>query len=164
MNGQVTFIKTDNGTHPPAKWAEVCCSELIVISTESAPDSPARKLELQVLELLENYFTNVQASEIAGLDEDGDGKLESPLDGHEHDPEEIVTGVVGMLLGTAWEEHSKRKDFQQRIREVVTKYTILCQDVERSTWADKNPSEQAEAWKNARTNLGVTQAHTFNQE
>lgn len=158
------FIITDGGTHSPEKWAELTASELVDSAKESDPNAPIRKIENGVIDILSEYYTHVREAEVAGLDTDGDGILESPIDGFEHDPEEIVTKVVALMAGTPFETHSKRQDFQDRIRLVVTRHTVLVKDVERSHWADHNPSDVSAAWHSHRRDHGILAAHQFKQE
>jgi len=158
---QPKIMITNGGPHPAEKWAELSASEIIVIAEGADSDSAraGRRLELKFIDIFEEYHKQVQAAERAHLDADGDGRLESPLDGKEHDPEEVVAACVEAAKGTPFEAHFLREDVQNRIRTVATHHAALSMDVERSWHADRSDSEAAQTWKKDRTELGLGLAH-----
>lgn len=137
---------TNGGTHPPEKWAELSAAEIIQVGENPV----GRKLELKILDALETFFTHVQETEKAQLDEDGDGRLESPIDGQEHDAEEVIAEIMKAAEGTEFAAHFQRPEVHQHIRNVLAHHAALTMDVERSWFADSSDTEAAAKFRNSR--------------
>lgn len=152
---------TNGDSHPASVYAELSASEIIAIPQDAdGPNAKAgRRLELQLLDILEVYYDHVIAAEKAKLDEDGDGRLESPLDGKEHDPSEVITQIQAITKGGPFEEHFLKPEVTANIVNVLNHHVMVTQDVERSWYADENVSDITEAWKIARQEKGIQLAH-----
>lgn len=158
---QPKIMITNGGPHPAEAWAELTAGEIIQIAEDNSSDmaKAGRRLELKIIDVLEGFYVNVQAAEEAHLDADGDGRLESPLDGKEHDPTEVVSGIAAAAAGTPFASHFARPDVAQRIRDVVAHHAGLAMDVSRSWYADGTDSAKAQVWKANRQEVGMGLAH-----
>lgn len=152
---------TNGGEHPASAWAELSSNEIISIdpTSQSTNAQIGRMLELKIMMALEEYYTHVIEAEHAQLDADGDGRLESPLDGGEHDPEEVILKIQELTKGTPFEAHFLSENAVNNITNVLAHHSALAMDVARSTYADSAGTAKAEAWKEARAELGIGAAH-----
>lgn len=155
------ILITDGGEHPASTWAELSTSEIIQVNKESqTPEATVgRKLELQIMIAVETFYDHVIAAEHAQLDADGDGRLESPLDGAEHDAQEVIDQIQKITTGTVFAQHFLKEEVVQNIRNVLAHHAALAMDVARSTFADGSNTKEAAAWKEARNELGIGEAH-----
>jgi hypothetical protein len=128
---------TNGGPHPAYKWAELSASEIIQVSKDADSDVArvGRRLELKFIDILEDFHQNVIAAEKAQLDEDGDGRLESPIDGKEHDAESLIEDLQAAAADTPFADHFKQEFVKQNIRNVVAHHAANIMAIERSYFA-----------------------------
>jgi len=163
---------TNNGVHPSDRWAAMTASEICdliqINETSASPEAiAARKakprLELDLADLLETFHANVQKHERELLAAHGDAHLVTPLDpsaGEVDTPQEVVAEIVKIAAKTPFGAHFALPQVQEVVRGIVDHHFALSIDIERSTWADKNPdSETAKAYRLARNDHGPRLVH-----
>ena len=147
----VYVMKTDGGSHPPEKWAEVTASQIVQIA-ESAPEgrsAEARALRDKIVAVLTDHHGRAQDKEKAALAEHGHARLGHDLDPSEH-IDDALPAVVAAANGTSFAEHFARPDVQDYLRRVLHKDFGTAMHIERSWHADRNPdAPEAAAFRGA---------------
>lgn len=184
---QPRVMITNGGVHDAAKWAAVTASEIVdliqigegpisqadadklgktideILAGRAAARKAKPRLELDIADLVETFHANVQKHERDLLAANGDAQLVAPLDpagGDVDTPEEVVAGIVALAAKTPFGAHCALPAVQAMLATIVSNHFSLSMDIERSTWADKNPdSETTKAYRAARTEHGPRNAH-----
>lgn len=136
----VGVLATDGGPHSAEKWAGATASQIIQIGADASGKqaAEARRLELQVLDILEKAHADLQAYERKRLTRDGTERL-----GFDIVPEKHMDDPVALILAAAaaspFAEHFAREEVQAYVRSVVGSHFATSIHIERSWKADANP-------------------------
>lgn len=107
---QLRILKTDNGTHPPEKWALHTADAVFDIS--SIADSErvilARRAHADIAAALHAVYVRVQNEEKAALQSGTHSELHVQADA-----DEALAGLLDAVKGTPWEEHYACENVQQ---------------------------------------------------
>jgi hypothetical protein len=147
---QVGILTTDGGPHSATKWAAHTAGQIIEVAASASGEQAldGRRLELEVMDILEHHHGMVQEREKAKL-----ASGEHDFD-HVHDPNEHVdlTGIVEAICDagkkTKWADHFSKPETVDYIRRVVGVDLATNMQIERFWYADRNPEDhKAKAYK-----------------
>lgn len=129
---QLGILVTDHGKHSAEKWAAHTAGHIIQIATTAAGAQAieGRKLELQIIEILEKHHSDVMAHEQKCLAEDGVDRHDEP-----HEPEAFADGgladIVAAAAGTQFESHFADPETVLHIAKVLHEHFAASMDIER---------------------------------
>jgi hypothetical protein len=137
---QMGIMITNGGTHPPEKWAAMTASQIIQVSSTAVGAAAAvgRRLELKILDILEEAHARVQGIEKNALGNIGIDYLAGPLDPREH-VEAPLQAIVEAAKGTPHEAHFALETTKDYLRKVLAQHFGTAMHIERSTYADGMP-------------------------
>ncbi len=149
----IGILVTNNGPHPPEKWAEATASHIVDIADHVAGErrGAAIKLQAAIIDVLETHHATVQTGERAKIDEHGADRLAHPLDPGEHlSLDGAVKEIVAAAKGTPWEADFAASAMTDHLRTLLGSHFCTSMHIERSWHADRNPdTEQARAFRAA---------------
>lgn len=149
---RVSILKTDGGPHSPGKWATATAGQIIEIAASASADQEAegRRLELQIIDILEKYHSLVQESERNALETKGSGHLD-----HYHNPnihvnvQEVVNEIVTAGRTTQWAPHFENQEVVNHIYNTIATDMATSMHIERQYHCDRNPNDEvAQSYKN----------------
>lgn len=143
------ILVTDNGPHPPEKWA-MTTAEMLVDIDPTNMDGPrlmqAQKLQLAVAEALVPHHTMVQSDEKSNIAANAD-HISTPHDVEQY-LDRAVDDIVAASRDTLWAAHFAEPDVQSAIKQTLRSHFATAQHIERLWHADRNPScEVAQQYK-----------------
>lgn len=150
---QVGILATEGGPHSAAQWAVVTAGQIIQIAQTAEGDvaSAARRLELKILDILEEAHGAVQRVETDRLREFGGERLLRPM-AIAKKVEAPFQAILKATEGTPFTEHFAQDEVQDRLRRVLGSHFATAMQIERSWHADTNPDlPEAQAFKAAQT-------------
>ena len=156
----VGIMCTNGGTHSAGKWATVTAGHIVQIAegSDSAESAIGRKLELSIIDILEQHHQIVQDGERSVLESEGVDRLHHEYDAHEHcSVAEIVAEIVAAAtaLGNAKiAEHFAKPEVVGYVTETLTNHFAMSMNIERQWYADKSSDPKAVAF-NAAQNAGA---------
>lgn len=137
----VGVMVTNGGAHPPEKLAAVTAGQIISIATgiEGTAAIEGRKLELKILEILEEVHKTVQNSERDELSKGkGHARLDDRLDVHAY-IQPTVDKIVAAAATTIHKEHFENPEVLAHVYRVVGQQLTNNMHIERLWHADRNP-------------------------
>lgn len=149
------LLKTDNGPHPPDKWAIFTAEEIFDTSKLTNGGAwgyrliEAKRVQLAVASALESVHRRIAEAEKVALGADGGARIAQPHDG-EAFVEEGLAAALTALKGTEWEAHFGAPDVQAGARKVLAHHFVTNQHVERLWHLDRNPGTPGAAAYRAR--------------
>lgn len=135
---------TNGGPHSAAKWAEVTAKQIIDIGKDAVGPSAmaGRKLELDVLNILEAAHAEVQTAERAKFAKIGTALLDGVIDpGEDADLDGVVDSIVAASVGSDFEAHFAKQEVQAYLRTMIGQHFATSMYVERSWIAEENPTD-----------------------
>jgi hypothetical protein len=129
---QLGILVTDNGKHSAEKWAVHTASSIIQIAASAAGVQAieARKLELNVLNILEVRHKEAMDYERAELEKDGIARQAQPCD-PEAFADTALAEIVAASQGTRFEEHFKNPETVLHIARVLHEHFAASMTIER---------------------------------
>jgi hypothetical protein len=141
------FLITNNGPHPPEKWAMTTSETIFDLSATSMMGESllkAQKMRILIAECLLPHHMNVQSNEKKNLlDND---YIISPHDVSDY-VEKATSDIVSISKGTPWESHFSDLKVQEAVKIVLANHFSTVQHIERLWYADTNASVQAKTYK-----------------
>ena len=133
----VTVMTTDGGPHSAEKWAVTTAGAIIKIGADASGrnESEARKLELAIIDALEDAHGDVQAHERWKIAEHGHERLSHALDPSPH-VDGPFEAILALGLASAWAEHFAKPETQAGIRNVLANHFASSMHIERKWHAD----------------------------
>lgn len=134
----VSLLITNDGPHPPEKWAGVTSSQIIDIAA-SAPNAlykEAREFEAKIQDVLTHHHQNIQDRERRLLKEQGSPRLAEPM-GHDQDVEDCVGDICDMAKKTSFADHFAKPDVQQYLTRLLREHFHHNALIERQYHADR---------------------------
>ncbi len=122
------FMKTDGGPHPADLWAVKTSAQIVQLMPTAG--SEARKLELQIIEALEECHAKVQNEERAKLEEFGEDRLTQPLDPTEH-MLTAMRSIMKVANATSFKEHFVQQSIHEYLRNVLGQHFATSMQIER---------------------------------
>ncbi len=138
------FLVTNNGTHPPEKWAMLIAETIFDLSETSMSGESllkAQKMRVLIAECLVPHCTNTQNHEKDNLVK----AKEHALSPHEVDiyVNNAMNDIVAASKATPWENHFANVDVQHAAKFIIKQNFITIQHIERLWFADKNQGNVA---------------------
>lgn len=150
----VKFLITNNGTHPPYKWAEITADTILdLIQIDDTPTedeavlaarAEANRAKINVrpvlFNLLEGEFEKAQKDERKMLARHGGKRLDANLT-----PEiatrldDVMPKLQTAFAATPFADHFAKHEVVQVLRNIVGQHIGNNMHIERSVHADKNP-------------------------
>jgi len=147
----VGILATDGGPHSAEAWAGVTASQIIQVAADASGvrATDARRLELQVLDILAGFHAGLQAYERKRLDDSRNGVARCSFDivpeKHIDDP---LAAIVAAAQGGQFASHFNDADVQAHIRQVLGSHFATSIQIERSWKADSQPdAEESRAFR-----------------
>ena len=135
------ILVTDNGPHPPEKWA-MSTAEMIVDIDPTHMDGPrlmqAQKLQLAVAEVLVSHHAMVQSDEKSNIAANVE-HIAGPHDVEQY-LDKAVDDIARTARGTPWEAHYAEPEVQSAVKQTLRSHFGTAQHIERLWHADRNPS------------------------
>ncbi len=137
---QPTILITDGGPHGADKWAVVTAGQIISIAagSESAGAIAGRRLELQVLDILERHYGSLQTGERGKLTAEGDDRIAAPLGGGDL-CEPVVDEIIAAAAASVFVEHFAKPEVREHIHTLLHTHADNALAIERSWHARRNP-------------------------
>lgn len=151
MSG-MAFLVTNNGPHPPEKWADMTTrmiGDLIVIEP-SAPTQAVidkRTLETALFTLLIDLHQKMQDAEKANI---LNGGMLSEIDPSKQ-ANAAADQIIALTVDTPFAEHFTKPEVRQHIYAVVGQHFADSMYIERSWQADRDPGNPASKEFRAKT-------------
>lgn len=97
--GGAQILITNNGAHPPRKWAEIIASEVIVVADDAASELQiaGAALREKIMEVVEPHFAEAHDAE-----EHSHHETEMHSDPH---VSQMIDAIIDAAQGTPWEAH-----------------------------------------------------------
>jgi hypothetical protein len=129
---QLGILVTDHGKHSVEKWAAHTASHIIQIASNAAGVQAieARKLELKIIDVLEEHHGAVMEHEQGKLAEHGIERHDHPHE-PEHFADEALLKILAAADGTRFEEHFAQSATVQHISKVLHEHFAASMDIER---------------------------------
>ncbi|QAY96716.1 hypothetical protein CWB41_14050 [Methylovirgula ligni] len=142
---QVGLLITNGGPHSAEKWAAASAAQIIQIGAEAkgVEALEGRKLELKIIDLLEDHHAAVQTAERDALKDDPAARLETAIDPEGHDLDTKVEAIATLARGTPFEAHFASDTVKRHVREVLASHFATSIHIERSWHRDRNPAPAA---------------------
>ena len=142
---QVGILKTDNGPHSAADWAEATSGFIFTIAENISGEkrTSALKLQAAVVDILEKHHDAVQAGERLFIEsEHYHGANDLAI--HEHtDLDEAVDEIIKAGQATPWVAEFSAPEMPGKIRDILVSHLASNMHIERSWHADRNPEHPA---------------------
>ena len=137
---QPVIMKTDGGPHEADYYAGCAAAEIVQIeaSAVGADAIKGRKLENQIIDILERFHQNVLDEEKKLIKEDPDRLLTHP-DPYEHGLEEAVDEIIEVGKASKWGHLFSAPSAKTMIKAVVGKHMATCMVITRAYHLDDNP-------------------------
>lgn len=138
----VGVMITNGGTHPPEKYAAMTAGQIIQIGqgVTGAQAMFGRRLELKVLDILEDAHREVQADEKKSIETDGSNVLEKTLDPMPY-VDKPLKEIIAASKGTPFEAHFALDTTQDYLRRLLRQHFGTAMHIERKTFADTIPGD-----------------------
>jgi hypothetical protein len=156
---QPRLLITDNGKHPPEKWAMFTVEGLLEIDANSPNATAGLRLKADMVDVLSRSFDAVMVTERAALAGDSNARYAASLTPEIDSVDEAVDALIKCADGTPFETFYREPGKRDAVKGVVAHHFALAIDIERSTHADQNPSDGAKDYQEARREKGMHQAH-----
>jgi hypothetical protein len=150
----VGVLKTDGGPHPAETWAQITASQIIDIGSGASDVrlQEAREFENKLVQILTGHHTEVQASERAGLDQEGPARLVTEIDTSDH-LDSALGDVIALARGTSFAAHFAKPEVRAYLTRLLHEHFHHSMHIERSWHADANADhEHSIAFKQRATN------------
>lgn len=136
----VGVMITNGGTHSPEKWAAMTAGQIIQIGEQATGTAVAhaRKMELKVLDILEDAHREVQEREKEALAQVGPQYLLQDIDPSRY-VEKPVIKIIEASAGSPYERHFALEEVKIYLRNLLRQHFGTAMHVERSTFADQIP-------------------------
>jgi len=130
---QVGILCTNGGTHSPEKWAAASAGQLIQIAAEATGEQAiaGRRLELQLLDILERHHKIVQDEEKLALKEEGVAHYEHPIDVSNH-VFDAFDEIMSSTKSSHFAEHFSDPIVQGHVLDVIRKDMQTIIEIERA--------------------------------
>jgi hypothetical protein len=135
------FLVTDDGPHPPEKWAEVTADHIIAISEQAEETKvvEAQRFREKLVDLLTRLHDSTQKNERGQLEAEGVGRLAAELDPGEEDLEGPAGEIIQLAAGFSFEDHFQKPETKEHLKNVLRSHHASQVFIERSWHADRNP-------------------------
>lgn len=146
----ILTMRTDNGPHPPEKWAVTTASHIMPVTDEMAGTHliAAHKLQFQISEILVPYHQGVFDHEVNELKSRGGARLFEPIHTNQDFVDEVLDKIVQAAKGTPWEKNFSNPEMQDNVRQTLNSHFNTVRHIHRSLHADRNMHlEEARAFK-----------------
>lgn len=151
-----TLMITNNGTHPPDKWADVTTEAILNLIdvkedsvSESAIEARQAKRDLRpvLFDIFNGHHEGVQAREkdaLAKIKKHAEARAhcEKPLGLHEDVPSTLEE-VNAALKSTPFAAHFAQPHVQDVLRAIIGQHSATVLDIERRTHADRLAKKEA---------------------
>jgi hypothetical protein len=128
---------TDNGPHPPEKWAMTTAETIFDTGSLVSVDRQlhAKKLQVAIAEALLPHHTNLQVFEKQKLKDD----ISHIHSAYSHDLDTVMADIIAASKNTFWETHFAKEEVQAAVRDILTNHFSTSQHIERLWHADIHP-------------------------
>lgn len=154
----IGLMVTNGGAHPPEKLAAMTVSQLIQIASNAtgAAVNEGRKLELKIIEILEDAHRLVQSRERDELTKGkGHARLDDRLDINDV-LEPTVASILAAAATTHYKDHFQQQHVRDHVRQVVGQQLTNNMHIERLWHADRNPNRpESKRYKERHANVQV---------
>lgn len=159
-NPAFRILTTDNGKHPPDKWAAFTADDLISVDGNSDKAAAGHRLKADIIDLLTKSFDAVQKTEMERLAADPGTQYASPITPEIDTVEEVVDAIVALADKTSFASFYQGPGRREAVTDVIRHHLALAIDIERSHHADQKPNDKASReFQRARTDHGIGRAH-----
>ncbi len=120
---QIGVLTTDYGKHSPEKLAVATAGQIIDIGASASGQQAmsARKLENEIIDILEQHHIGVGEAEVRKLEEDP-SHLVSHLDPGPHIPD-TYDKIIAATMKSTHREWFEKPEVQEHIRQVLASWT-----------------------------------------
>ena len=131
------FLVTNGGPHSPETWAVATAESIFVIGpdVEGARLFQAKRLQMQIAEVLVTHHKTIQDAERAALQGDKAARIgiayEADAAEAKAEADQIIAAMQDVLKGTPWEEQYKNPDVMQAAQTVIASHIMTLKDIER---------------------------------
>lgn len=134
---QFKIITTDNGKHSDMKMAVTCAQDLVEDSAKlSGQDAiEMRKLENQIVDILEPHFRGLADREMAGIAGKGHEWLAEPLHAHPDTVQAMKAAVLAAYEASPFGAKMDKAMVAANVHEVVSKFIRDGQNMHRDWFA-----------------------------
>lgn len=135
----IGIMLTNGGTHPPEKWAVVTAGQIIQIGDNPSINAvAARRMELNILNILEEAHGAVQDAEKLAIATKGSDHLDINIDPTPF-IEKPLNAIIAVSKGTPFEAHFANPRIADYLRTLLGQHFGTAMHIERNTFADKIP-------------------------
>lgn len=133
---QFGILKTDNGKHSDEKLAVATAGDIIQVAAESVSKEAidARKLEIKIIEILEDHHKKVSESEMGALTSDP-AHIATSLDPRPHLDDTCVE-ILKAADESPFAEWFKRPDVRENVVTSVARWTATNMSIHRDWHGD----------------------------
>jgi len=155
----VGVMITNGGTHPPEKYAAMTAGQIIQIGQNAAGAAAVigRRMELKILDILEEAHSELQSIEKAAIAQFGSDVLTANIDPSVH-VDKPLAAIIETAKNTPYEAHFALETTRDYLRRLLLQHFGTAMHIERKTFADTIPGDpKAQAYIEKTTN-GVASA------
>lgn len=148
----ITNGNENGGIHPSDKWAVITAEQICGVNPDpAAPNAlAAKRLQLQIAEILMPHHQGVSNSEKGHLKALGDDHLDTP-----HDPipaaERALADVIAAYQSTPFAAKTNDPAWRAVVGGLLATHFATSADIERQWHCHRNPSEKAKAFLAAKS-------------
>lgn len=144
---QMGILITDNGPHPPDKWAVATAEHIFPISPMIAKDRlmDAKKIQLAIAEALVSHHGDNIAAEQSALAARGADRFGEPFTPEDATQKALET-VVSVMANSPWKDKTLDPEWQGAVRSILASHFATAQQIERQWHAHRNPGERSDAF------------------
>jgi hypothetical protein len=146
---QVGFMITNNGGHPPEKWADMTTETILGLLVDGNPEDGSeqavaarrakRELGLKLFDIFAFHHKRVMTEEVAHLRNNAKSRIkaaaEKGLDPSPHMT--VMDEVFAALAATPWSQHFEKPEVQQALRNIIGQHTADVMHHEHRYHADR---------------------------
>lgn len=131
------FLVTNGGPHSPETWAVATAESVFVIGpdVEGARLFQAKRLQMQIAEVLVAHHKSIQETERAALQSDKAARIgiayEADAAEAKAEADEIIAAIQTVLKDSPWEAQYSNPDTMQAAQTVIASHIMTLKDIER---------------------------------
>ena len=142
---RVGIMVTNNGSHPPEKWASESAAQLVdIIQLEPsamgyhALVAEKARLAGKFEKALVPHFKKIQDREKDKLEEDGEARLKDDVVPNMDILDEAVESVLSTTADSMFSDHFEKAEVKKFVKSSIGSHMATVKDVERSWYTDQN--------------------------